>query len=91
MTRFCTICHSFYRNVVELFRDLFDTPLSIGTVHNRLEAAAATAAEINQSQALSDIGVGLLDEIFQADKPVLVGVDAASNPLLLARRCPASG
>ncbi len=73
------ICHSSYRNVVELFRDLFDLPISIGTVHNRLEAAAATAAEINQGQALSSIKVGLLDEIFQADKPVLVGVDAVST------------
>ncbi|MEA5464974.1 hypothetical protein [Leptothoe sp. PORK10 BA2] len=42
------ICHSSYRGVVELFRDLFDTPISIGTVHNRLEAAAATAVEMNQ-------------------------------------------
>ena len=30
------ICHSSYRGVVDLFRDLFDTPISIGTVHNRL-------------------------------------------------------
>ena len=73
------ICHSSYRGVVELFRDLFDTPISIGTVHNRLEAAAATATEINQDQDLSDIKVGLHDEIYQADKPVLVGVDAAST------------
>ena len=73
------ICHSSYRGIVELFRDLFDTSISIGTVHNRLEAAATTAAEINQSQDLSGIEVGLLDEIFQADKPVLVGVDAAST------------
>ena len=73
------ICHSSYRNVVELFRDLFDTSISIGTVHNRLEAASRTAAEINQAQDLSGIEVGLLDEIFQADKPVLVGVDAAST------------
>ncbi|MEM9091207.1 MAG: hypothetical protein AAGC93_21000 [Cyanobacteria bacterium P01_F01_bin.53] len=28
------ICHSSYRGVVELFRDLFDTSISIGTVHN---------------------------------------------------------
>ena len=80
------ICHSSYRGVVELFRDLFDLPISIGTVHNRLEAAAATAAEINQSQNLSDIEVGLLDEIFQADKPVLVGVDAASTYCYLLQR-----
>ena len=58
------ICHSLYRGVVELLRDLFDTPISIGTVHHRLEAAAATATEINQSQDLSGIEVNLLDEIF---------------------------
>ena len=73
------ICHSSYRGVVELLRDLFNMPISIGTVHNRLEAASVTAAEINQAQDLSGIEVGLLDEIFQADKPVLFGVDAAST------------
>jgi hypothetical protein len=73
------ICHSSYRGVVELFRDLFDTPISIGTIHNRLRATAVKAAEINQSQNLTGVQVGLHDEIFQADKPVLVGVDAAST------------
>ncbi|MEM6452994.1 MAG: hypothetical protein AAF703_22090 [Cyanobacteria bacterium P01_D01_bin.105] len=73
------ICHSSYRGVVELFRDLFDTSISIGTVHNRLQAATENAVEINQSQDLSGIAVGLHDEIFHADKPVLVGVDAAST------------
>ena len=73
------ICHSSYRGVVELFRDLFDVSISVGTVHNRLQAATEKAAEINQSQDLASITVGLQDEIFQADKPVLVGVDAAST------------
>jgi hypothetical protein len=73
------ICHSFYRGVVELFRDLFDLPVSIGTVHNRLQATAEQATKINQQQDLSGIEVGLHDEIFQANKPVLVGVDAAST------------
>ena len=73
------ICHSSYRGVVELFRDLFDTPISIGTIHNRLEAAAETAVEINRSQDLAGIKVGLQDEIFQSNRPVLVGVDAAST------------
>ncbi|MGB3299775.1 MAG: hypothetical protein WBA76_16025 [Phormidesmis sp.] len=73
------ICHSSYRNVVELFRDLFDTSISIGTVHNRLEATAEQASEINQSQDLSGIEVGLQDEIYQANRPVLVGIDAAST------------
>jgi len=73
------ICHSSYRGVVELFRDLFDMPISIGTVHNRLQETAEQAAAINQNQDLSSINVGLQDEIYQADKPVLVGVDAAST------------
>ncbi len=73
------ICHSSYRDVVELFRDLFDTSISVGTVHNRLEATATTAAEMNQTQDLSGIEVGLHNEIYQSDHPVLVGVDAAST------------
>lgn len=73
------ICHSSYRGVVELFDALFDVPISIGTVHNRLVAAATKAAKVNQSQDLSDIEVGLHDEIFQSNRPVLVGVDAAST------------
>ena len=73
------ICHSSYRGIVELFRDLFDVAISVGTVHNRLQAVTEKAAEINQSQDLSSIEVGLQDEIYQSDKPVLVGVDAAST------------
>ena len=66
------ICHSSYRGVVELLRDLFDTPISVGTVHNRLQETAEKAAELNQSQNLAGITVGLQDEIYQANKPVLV-------------------
>ena len=80
------ICHSSYRGVVELFRDLFDTPISVGTVHNRLQETAEKAAEINQSQDLAGIKVGLQDEIFQTNKPVLVGVDAASTYCYLLKR-----
>ena len=49
------ICHSSYRGVVELLRDLFDWSISIGTVHNRLQVAAAKAESINQAQDLSRI------------------------------------
>lgn len=73
------ICHSSYRGVVELLRDLFDVSISVGTIHNRLQSAAATASEINQGQDLSGIQVGLHDEIFQGSQPVLAGVDAAST------------
>lgn len=73
------ICHCSYRGVVELLRDLFDLPISVGTIHNRLQSAAASAAEINQAQDLSRIKVGLDDEIFQGSQPVLAGVDAVST------------
>ncbi|MGK7911304.1 MAG: hypothetical protein AB4050_07460 [Synechococcus sp.] len=43
------ICHCSYRGVVELFRDLFDLHISIGTIHNRLQSAAAIATEIDES------------------------------------------
>ena len=73
------ICHSSYRGVVELLRDLFDFPISVGTIHNRLQSAADKATAINLGQDLSPIRVGLHDEIFQGDRPVLAGVDAAST------------
>jgi len=53
----------FVSGVVELLRDLFDLPISVGTIHNRLQVAAEQAAAINQSQNLSAIDVGLHDEI----------------------------
>jgi len=58
---------------VELLRDLFDLPISVGTIHNRLQSAADKAAAINLTQDLSAIRVGLQDEIFQGSQPVLVG------------------
>jgi hypothetical protein len=30
-------CHSSYRGVIQLLADLFDTPISLGTVHNLLD------------------------------------------------------
>ncbi len=73
------ICHCSYRGVVELLRDLFDLPLSVGTIQNRLQSAADKAAAIHLTQDLSAIKVGLHDEIFQGNQPVLVGVDASST------------
>lgn len=73
------ICHSPLRGVVELLRDVFDYPISLGTVFNVVEAAVAPARQHNHAQDLSDICVGAHDEIFQAGQPVLVGVDAHST------------
>ena len=73
------ICHCSYRGVVELLRDLFDYTISIGTVHNQVGEAVQKARKINQSEDLSPIEAGLLDEIFQGNSPVLAGVDARST------------
>ena len=53
--------------------------ISLGTVHNIVHSAVAHARRINQQYDLSSILIGLLDEIFQAGDPVLVGVDATST------------
>ena len=78
------VCHSSYRGVKELLRDLFNISISVGTIHNRLQSAARQACAINRSQNLSAIRVGLHDEIFQGSTPVLAGVDAASTYCYLA-------
>ncbi len=73
------ICHCSYRGIKELLRDLFDYPLSIGTIHNRVMEVIPKARKINQTQDLSPIKVPLLDELFQGSRPVLTGVDADST------------
>ncbi|HEX3274017.1 MAG TPA: hypothetical protein VHR43_04110 [Gemmatimonadales bacterium] len=72
-------CHSPYRGVLALLRDLFDTETSLGTVHNTVQAAVTRAREINASYDPAAVRVGAHDEIFQAGRPVLVGVDTAST------------
>src|SRR3954453_14323222 len=73
------ICRSSYRGVVEFLRDLLGLPVSLGHVHDVLQAAARQASAVNDEQGLSGIRVGLHDEIFQGAMPVLAGVDARST------------
>src|SRR3982750_1399574 len=73
------ICRSSYRGVVEFLRDLLGVPVSLGCVHDVLQAATRQASVINRDQDLSGIRVGLHDEIFQGATPVLAGVDARST------------
>jgi hypothetical protein len=73
------IGHSSLRGVVELLRDLFDYPLSLGTVHTILQDAMTQAQACNASQDLSGVRIGAHDEIFQSGQPVLVGADVAST------------
>jgi len=73
------ICRSSYRGVVEFLRDLLGVPVSLGCVHDVLQAATRQASAINHDQDLSGIRVGLHDEVFQGATPVLAGVDAQST------------
>ena len=73
------ICHSSLRGVVELLGDVFGCNISVGTVHNVLQATVAQARSCNEQQDLSGVRIGAHDEIFQAGRPVLAGVDADST------------
>jgi hypothetical protein len=73
------IGHSPYRGVVELLRDVFDWPISLGTVHNIVSGAVAPARALSRGDDLGGVRIGAHDEIFQAGRPVLVGVDTASS------------
>jgi hypothetical protein len=73
------ICHSSYRGVTEILHDVVGVSVSLGTVHNLIQKAASQAMLINRLQDLGAIRVGLHDEIFQGDQPVLAGIDAAST------------
>src|SRR4051812_36420884 len=73
------ICRSSYRGVVEFLRDLLGLPVSLGHVHDVLQAATRQASAVNDEPDLSGIRVGLHDEIFQGATPVLAGVDASST------------
>ena len=73
------ICHGSYRGVVELCRDLFDYALSVGTVPNFVHRVVPLACRRNDAYDLQRVHLGAHDESFQADAPVLVGVDVAST------------
>jgi len=73
------VCHCSLRGVIELLGDLFDYSISLGTVHNIVQSAVAPARQVNASEDLSCVKVGVHDEIHQAGDPVLVGADARST------------
>jgi len=74
--------HSSYRAVQEILATAFNYSLSIGSIHNLVRQAAKRAAELNRQQdrrLLGSIAVGAHDEIFQGNRPALVGVDLQSS------------
>jgi hypothetical protein len=72
-------CHSSYRGVIEILRDLFGYRISLGTICNTVAQAASQAQRIDEQQTLTQVRIGAHDEIFQAGQPVLVGVDVHST------------
>jgi hypothetical protein len=76
-------CHSSLRGVTTLLEEVFDYPLALGTVHQIVAAAVPTAQTYNAGQELSGVRIGAHDEIYQAGRPVLVGVDADSTSCYL--------
>lgn len=74
------ICHSSFRGVLDILDAIFDyRDMSLGTVHNIVQQAVVSARKINDSQDLSGIRIGDHDEIYQANRPVLVGIDHRST------------
>jgi hypothetical protein len=71
--------HSSLRGVQQIMEDLLAIRLSLGTLHNVVQAAAQQARALNAQEDLSTIRVGAHDEIFQAGHPVLAGADAEST------------
>jgi hypothetical protein len=67
------------RGVIELLADLFDYSLSLGGVHAIVQRALPRARAVTARVPLAAVRLGAHDEIYQADIPVLVGVDVAST------------
>jgi hypothetical protein len=73
------LCHSSFRGVVEFIRDVLDCPLALGSVHNSVMQAVASARQLNAQEDLSTVRASGHDEIFQGSQPVLVGMDLDST------------
>jgi len=73
------ICRASYQGVIEFFRDILDSKISKGGVHNIVYEHLQKAKEVNRKQDLSRVREGLHDEIYQAGDPVLVGCCARST------------
>jgi hypothetical protein len=74
------ICHSSFRGIRDILEAMFDYhDMSLGTVHSIVQRAVVSARRVNDSQDLSAIRIGDHDEIYQANRPVLVGLDHRST------------
>src|SRR5262249_20576139 len=72
-------CHSSYRGACEVLGPVFPAHPSTGYAAAVAQSAMAQARRLNEQQDLAHVRVGAHDEIFQAGRPVLVGVDTDST------------
>lgn len=71
-------CRSSIRGIQKLLIDVFDHPLSFGTIQNQISDAKPKAKMINDNQDLAPIKLAAEDEMFHYNKPILTGIDIQS-------------
>jgi hypothetical protein len=73
------ICKASYRDAIQFFRDIFDHPISLGTVASIVDGAGDCAASMNAAYDLSSIRESAADEVFHRNQPLLATVDINSR------------
>jgi hypothetical protein len=63
------VCHSSYRGVYELLRDLLHCERSLGYIHGVAHAAMGRARAHNSQHDLASVAIGAHDEIFRTCQP----------------------
>ncbi len=71
-------CRSSIRGIQKVLMDLFDHPLSFGTIQNQINDSKPKAKMINDNQDLAPIKLAAEDEMFHYNKPILTGIDIQS-------------
>jgi hypothetical protein len=73
------IAHCSLRSASEFLKATMDYSISHSTVDNIVKESILSARKINEEEKLEKIKHGALDEIYQAGKPVLAGLDLEST------------
>jgi hypothetical protein len=73
------IAKASYRDAMQFLHDIFDYPISIGTVASIVDGACDRAAPVNAAYDLSAIRESAADEVFHRHQPILTTVDINSR------------
>ena len=80
------IAKASYRDVMQFLHDLFDYPISLGTVAGIVDDAGDRAVPVNAAYDLSAIRESVADEVFHRHQPILTTVDINSRFCALLER-----